>query len=433
MEPFTDLVLLIGTNPLPNFVVTEYFLKDNTYKNALKKIWLVHSELVTNLQDGTGDQAKNLETLLRKRHPTLKDSFEMIKLPDVSNATSIINAVNKKLFDDKSGLQRDCKIHLNYTGGTKVMGNHVYRAIERKVEGFPYQYFSYLDARNFQIVNDTGGVIVTNLRKEVKIEFQELIELHGFKIIETQKLDFSAAVNIFSQLINENCLDKYFDVKNGGYDRTFFEKKNRPGCLATGKNELDMEKLVKNFKPNEIVKNIINAMPAKYKLFDESGSFIGNNETFDDAIKFLDGRWLEDYVEGVLKEKFVQQFRQQKDSPIEILKNKEIRKPDWDKNTKFELDVILIKGYHLIGISCTTAPNKSLCKHKGFEIIHRTRQIGGDEARAVIVTRLKREEKNELKKELEIDTGGNSKNILVLGSEDIKKNTLFKEINDFMK
>ena len=38
---FKDLVLLIGTNPLPNFVVAEYFLGKN--KN-IKKIWLVHSE-----------------------------------------------------------------------------------------------------------------------------------------------------------------------------------------------------------------------------------------------------------------------------------------------------------------------------------------------------------------------------------------------------
>jgi hypothetical protein len=38
---FETLVLLIGTNPLPNLVVAEYFFKNN--KN-LKKIFLVHSK-----------------------------------------------------------------------------------------------------------------------------------------------------------------------------------------------------------------------------------------------------------------------------------------------------------------------------------------------------------------------------------------------------
>ena len=38
---FEDLILLVGTNPLPNYVVAKYFLLNNP---NLKTIWLVHSE-----------------------------------------------------------------------------------------------------------------------------------------------------------------------------------------------------------------------------------------------------------------------------------------------------------------------------------------------------------------------------------------------------
>lgn len=38
---FEHLILLIGTNPLPNFVVAEYFLRENS---NLKNLYLIYSE-----------------------------------------------------------------------------------------------------------------------------------------------------------------------------------------------------------------------------------------------------------------------------------------------------------------------------------------------------------------------------------------------------
>lgn len=38
---FSDLVLLVRTNPLPNYVVAKYFIKSNPH---LRNIWLVYSE-----------------------------------------------------------------------------------------------------------------------------------------------------------------------------------------------------------------------------------------------------------------------------------------------------------------------------------------------------------------------------------------------------
>lgn len=127
MNTFTDLVLLIGTNPLPNYVVAEFFLKHN---QELKHIWLVHSEGVAR-QVGTRTQAGNLENVLKERHPhNSKLSFPLPKvaLSNVSNAKEVLHDANEKLIKK---LPENSHVHLNYTGGTKAMGTHVYRAVER--------------------------------------------------------------------------------------------------------------------------------------------------------------------------------------------------------------------------------------------------------------------------------------------------------------
>ena len=60
---------------------------------------------------------------------------------------------------------------------------------------------------------------------------------------------------------------------------------------------------------------------------------------------------------------------------------------------------MLVKGYQLIGISCTTANEKKLCKSKGFEIILRARQIGGDEGKAILICCAKKHDRETLEKE----------------------------------
>jgi hypothetical protein len=109
-----------------------------------------------------------------------------------------------------------------------------------------------------------------------------------------------------------------------------------------------------------------------------------------------------------------------------------IKKKSDDYDNEFQIDVVLVKGYQLIGISCTTSDKKALCKGKGFEIFMRTRQIAGEESRAILITRLKEAEKIKVQQELEVDTGG-KKNILVLGAEDFKNDNLITQIEDYIQ
>lgn len=344
-EEFKHLVLLIGTNPLPNFVVAEYFLKNNS---KIKNIWLVHSE-ENKLQGGTSKQASNLEELIRKRwegnHLRLEFPLEKILLSDVSDAVKIRNDIESKMLKRWNSSEG---FHLDYTGGTKAMATHTYMRLQ-ELKNYQ-QSFSYLDANNFRLIGDDQKIIAEKLRDKISIEFAELIALHGFI------------------------------------------RANRDKSSTVDKTEQE-------------------------KLFN---SFINKSEDLKH------GWWLETYLAEKIGNKIGHKLKKN-----DILQNWEIRKSDWMKN--FELDVILLYGYHLIGLSSTISSKSNIIKLKGFEIIQRCKQIGGDEARAIVVGGLDRGNTELLQKELEYESGATTKNILVLGLADLSSESIYlKKIEDFV-
>ena len=420
---FSDLILLVGTNPLPNLVVADYFLKINPNIHIL---WLVHSEENKSLQAGTAQLADNLEKIIRSRWSDQKSPplvFNKVALSDVSDAKRIKQDVEEKLL---SKLEKTHQIHLNYTGGTKSMSTHIYWLL-KKTANEEGASFSYLDARNFRLVEDDNGVIATDLRKNIILSFDELIQLHGFKRRNKDKVDaFDNSYEVFERLIVDRKLDRLlYQSDAGGYNRNMFL--DSKGNLARKVKDLMNRDKVNHFTPNETFRSVIDSMPEEYRLFDASGKFrtnIGNNP-LKDAVKYLDGGWLEQYVAKTLENEF-------REDAMSIAKNVEMAKPDWTQGAKFELDVVILNGYQPTGISCTTVNNKPGCKSKGFEIIHRIRQIGGDEAKTVLVGFLDKKRKNELQAELGYDTGGNKDNILVLGIADLPKDILIQSLKNFI-
>ncbi|MGV8122534.1 MAG: hypothetical protein AB2L14_22480 [Candidatus Xenobiia bacterium LiM19] len=411
---FTDLVLLVGTNPLPNYVVAKYFLKHNSY---LKKIWLVHSEKNENIsQEGTQEYAENLKNLLIKDHNTITFFFTALK--DVSSSAEIRNSLR-----DKLSISSESVVHLNYTGGTKAMGIHVYRYIESLNTSKPTSY-SYLDGRYFRLIQDgVGQINDCDLREEIHLFLEDMIKLHGFKKhVETDELACTDAVDEFSKLIKHDRLQEFYDRQNG-FVRTKFENKAKPGTLADKQSQLD-EKSFEQFAPNDALYSIVSHMPHNLQIIDNNRKINTElkSKDFAKGLKFIDGLWLESYVYKVLSHGL-------NDPSIEINKNWRVKKEIWSSDC--ELDLLLMRGYQFIGISCTTSDITGLCKSKGFEILHRSRQMGGEEAKAILITRLKEENRHKLKEELKLDTGGLS-SLMVLGADSLKEEILINRINDFI-
>ncbi len=440
---FTDIVLLIGTNPLPNYVAAKYFIVNNS---NLRQIWMVCSEEQNQRnQKSTQEYAETLKGILK----CAKIEFpELIFISDIGSRSSIEQALDRILENTGNN-----KVHLSFTGGTKAMSTYSYSYLQKKGEGFSA---SYLSARSFKMKFD-DGTISDNLVNRIKISFDNLLKLHLFKKVEEKSDKYKGLGSVtkeFEELIKRGKICNFY--ADCGYEKKIFEIKGNKDIEKIFKNmhniidasndkkilELKLSELksdkeksnfkrrvnilkkIKEYKPNDEFLSIINAFTKEYRIY-TNGCFNKDIEIekYRTAIEFMDGFWLEQYVGRLIEDKL-------KDKFDEIKVN---QKPYREKESNhFELDIVLMKGYQLTGISCTTSGKKSLCKEKGFEIILRTRQIGGEEAKAILITRADEKTVKTLQSELLLDAGTNKKNIIVLGIDDWAENKLTKKIGGYL-
>jgi len=441
---FTDLVLLVGTNPLPNFVTAKYFLDHNP---NLNKIWLVYSKN-TEYQQGTRELADSIKDVITEEFQGIKTpDISLISLSNVSSAEQIAIDIKENLLH-KISRDKVQGVHLNYTGGTKAMSVHVYRKLEHHMAG--KCSFSYLDARDYSLKDDVEGPLTGDLRETINISLPALMKLHGCvkKDSETKEnaIDWSGVLDKFENIIERCELHLYLEWVKGFLEEVYYNeqgliKKKGKFLLHNrlGKDGSGLEYLRQKFEDEtpEAVKELLQSFPREHSLIDDKGQLwvpddSVNNSTFKKRLAypvgdFLHGKWLEFYVEKVLKDNIqLDKNFQGRNIPVESsweIYNKESKKP-------FELDVVLINGYQVCGISCTTSSNEALCKGKGFEVLHRVNQIGGGEARAVLITCLSEDSAEKVAEDLRMVTGSAEKKLLVTGMTKLKKDLLWKELSE---
>jgi len=83
----------------------------------------------------------------------------------------------------------------------------------------------------------------------------------------------------------------------------------------------------------------------------------------------------------------------------------------------FELDVIAVLGYQIVVVSCTLAYEHAVVKQKGMEAILRMRQLGGVEARAVVLCGASREAQRLIQAELKEETGRSGLSLEIWGKD----------------
>ncbi|MFZ3383581.1 MAG: hypothetical protein WA144_06615 [Candidatus Methanoperedens sp.] len=436
---FENLVLLVGTNPLPNYVVGKYFLMNNP---DLKKIWLVYSEKQNDF--GTREIAERIKDVLNKDC----SNFGFCPLEDISNARNIKKNVETNILDKLTG-----SVHLNYTGGTKAMAVHVYRAID-KYDKSSNNSFSYLDARKFVLIDDAVGIITNDLRKIININaktfsFDGLINLHGYKK-KSGGVEYgdqwNGVLEEFEKLINEKELGDYFKWKKL-IRKIYYIKKNEKAIIDTDINKIRLR--IKETKIKERLDNkdvfynfdehpfkvhalqILSKIPDTYSLLNNNSELYISDITnvkkqIKPSIEFLDGKWLENYIFQILKRKLKSING---DVPLEL--NWILEKHNANKDDKnFELDIILLNGYQIYGISITTDHDETRCKSKGFEIFHRVNQIGGEESKAILITCLDSNQVKKMGTDLNAETS--SERLMVLGIEDLPEKNLLPKIVAFI-
>jgi hypothetical protein len=351
------LFVLVGTNPLPNLVAARLMLKEDGV------LHLIYSQ----------DTSKVAERL--QRH--LSEQYQVRLLPEVeeANAQSIEREVHKELR------RLEGSIGLHYTGGTKVMSVHAYRAIEQAVQCEHEPVFSYLDAKTLDLRMDSGWS--ESVLLEVKPTLKELTTLHGsqFQKNSPQREDRIKLIETASALAQA--------APNGGLrawrawcDQELREKAHKDGGW---KHKRDLRHIKLRLPNDPMLLPVTNTLKAELGLPSDAEHL----PLYPDKLRWpfrrkdprylcewLDGEWLEHYI--LVQVLQVAERCQIHDCAMSLYTDSNIS--DFD----FEFDVAAMRGYQLFGISCTT--DARLAKSKLFEAYIRARHLGGDEARIGLIS-----------------------------------------------
>ncbi|MEM5871927.1 MAG: hypothetical protein QW051_03575 [Candidatus Aenigmatarchaeota archaeon] len=491
MADTVNLALIVGTNPLPVYISFKAFYKVfERYEKTLDKVFLICSR-ENDFQQGTEKIAMRIsEKIAEDTNNLIKPVI--IPISDVSKK-EIIEKEIKKEFLDVSKKSPGCYLHLDYTGGTKALSVHIYRALQSV---FDDKFSaSYIDARKHSFVFEGSNEIVNyiqnkhsylmsdNLRKKIVVDIRGLLKLHGYEEKKGGNNSEERYKTIYNAIIkyvkpNEELelekLKKYKQWVHKVADSLRISKdilkdkevptqkdNSQSSSQTIWKNVCeqlpDLEKL--NFRDLEDLEFVIRVVALKKLMneFDEESKDVIEElkkkkefENFFDSsksmnigslsknkiekmlnfVKFFEGRWFELYLYEEMKTLFEKEIE---DGLIYIGKNLESVKTDGGGINKrnLELDLYLIYGYQLFAISVTTDDNTGRCKSKAFEVLHRANQIGGEEARAILVTFLEGDRKTDLENDVQIFTGSSHQKIKIFGLDDLPR--IGEEIKSFIQ
>ena len=335
------LFLLIGTNPLPNYVSGRVLAADGA------TIYLLHST-------DTLKVAERLQRLLGRERPDLTIIPREI---DEADGDEIVAKIGEILWDIGAEGER---VGLNYSGGTKSMAVHAYYTLRK---AFPKGCFSYLDARSLSMVIDPGDQPIqwVSIGQNLPVGIIDLLQLHGYHIPAKKRPIETPLQPKLCRAIAE----VHTDVQG------FSQWRDWMGTLA------DAPQLP---KPDEYP-----ALKPVKECFSELSGGVASEMAVANTLgcssliscaKFFNGGWLEHHSLFVLKS--IASAVGLHDCVMSV--NPEIR-----GIRAFDLDVAAMSGYQLFTVSCIATDQKDKAKEHLFEVFTHARQVGGDEARFGLV------------------------------------------------
>lgn len=332
------LVLLVGSNPLPNYLAVGALRP----RHAVK---LLHSP-------ETQAPAERLRAALAAQWPHVE-----VALVCVSSATKA-----SAIRDACQSLDVD---HVHYSGGTKTMAVHARASLVTTDKEA-----SYLDERS-AVVRFDDGYEVELTGCETRLSLGVLLQLHG-----VTDCGSSTAID---------------DGRTAGdLEEVARQVRGNPKLAQTLYQEFrnDDRKMIPlgQAKCNPL-------FPARHGLSLSVPSIPGSEWTkarYEHWVKFLAGGWLEHWVAS--------RIRSHLGSAVDMSVGVHYKRPP--NSGHFEIDVALLRGHRFYAVSCTTDTTKGLCKSKLFEIAIRARQMGGDLARSALVCPVNTSVADELRMEI---------------------------------
>ncbi len=319
------LVLLVGSNPLPNYLAAA------TLKPA---------RVVLLFTPATLRPKERLTRALQERLGVA--TVDERQIEDAGSAASVRYACKGQFTD----------AHLNYTGGTKVMAA-VARMVFGENGGDPKDA-SYVDESDGRLRFDDESRTIPLLSSALNLP--TLLALHGVAPMPGHEQLPHDPTDNDADVLARWTLD---DPSRAATLYGFTNPENKKG-----------KRVRLSFKDFQ-------HQPLMEPVFPSRARLPGDGWTPEEGkrwIEFLGGQWLDQWVGAKLREVA-------KECAIHVGVNLRLHQ-HFERDT--ELDVLLIRGHRLHLVSCTTDRTVSMCKSKLFEAALRAQQIGGDLARCAL-------------------------------------------------
>jgi len=345
------LLLLIGANPLPNYVAARLLAKPKS------TIHLLHTT-------ATKDVAKALRGIIETNCAAVTVEFWQIDTID----SELIRQEVKKITQT---IPRTKSVGFNYTGGTKTMSVHAYRALE---QAKPQAVFSYLDAQTLVLRFDgrdgeqTRSVYVG---EACSVTLPDLVRLHGFSGFKTDPVQ--ATINPVIEAILQALVEIHLT------EESYEQWRNYGSTTYADFPDLALYPTLMPFT------NVVEQHCGARATVDDLAAAMGRFAKLPSYSKWFNGEWLEEYV-----------LRQIAALPTTSSINSygmslgPIRGERKTSSALFDLDVAAMRGYQLFAFSCMIAGTKGKKAKNNYkehliEAYVRAKQLGGAEARVALV------------------------------------------------
>jgi hypothetical protein len=271
-------------------------------------------------------------------------------LAKASDAREIAEAIRSIISDGDPQ-----QVHLNYTGGTKIMAAHARMAFQEN--GGKDKNASYLNDGARRLLFDDGFAISLE-DKDLGLTLDRIGKLHGCTTKQPCNKDEGEPTKDEGKPTENDALAIAAKVASDF---------NLAQCLYQVGVRFEEQKKAKNVFENQWEPEKHGLALSAVRIPDQGW----HDNRFKAWWRFLKGDWLEAAVARWVKDATG-------DKPFQGI--------DWRLNGhQFEVDVAMVRAHRLYLISCTTDDTKKLCKSKLFEVAMRARQLGGDLARSALV------------------------------------------------
>ena len=257
-------------------------------------------------------------------------------------------------------------LHIHYTGGTKVMSVETVAELEYNLPSGVTLETSYLDPRGANgpmIVDSNGNTLVPDTRQGITADLARVAHLNGFTLAPFVHTYWDSELH---RNVRENCPAPA--VLDANQEAAGTEVLNSMGVGRQG---------------------AINSTHFEYAAY----------VAFKDALERISNRNANRRKYKIFHSVNVRRIGANQEDP------------------HFELDVVVILGYQIIVVSCTLETGKTLIKQKGMEVLLRARQLGGDEAQAIVLCKAHPNNAQRLERELHNEMGSTSAPLRVWGTD----------------